>query len=168
MKKIIRIIDSITDRIGKLASWLTLLLIFTLVYEVISRHLFNKPTFWSYDMSYMLGGAAAFLGIAWVQRNNGHVRVDIFYEKLSERNRAILDLTLTLLLLLPLMTVAFLNSAEAAMISWIRGETASGAWRPPIYPLKTVIPIAILLIILQGISEILKNILILIGRGEEV
>src|SRR5699024_3918987 len=168
MKKIIHIIDSITDWVGKLASWLILFLIFTLVYEVISRHLFNKPTFWSYDLSYMLGGAAAFLGIAWVQRNKGHVRVDIFYERLSERNWALVDLTLTILLLLPLMTVAFLNSADAAMISWIRGETASGAWRPPIYPLKTVIPLAILLVIMQGISEIFKNILTLLGRGEEL
>lgn len=164
IKKIINLFDSITEWFGKLASWLILLLIFSLVYEVVSRHVFNKPTIWSYDVSYMLGGTAAFFGIAWVQRNRTHVRVDLFYENLSNKNKAILDLVLTTILFLPLMIIAFMNSFEAAVLSWNRLETAPGAWRPPLYPLKTVIPIVLFLLILQGIAEFLRSILKLTGR----
>lgn len=164
VKRVINICDSITEWFGKLASWLILLLIFSLVYEVISRHVFNKPTIWSYDISYMLGGTAAFFGIAWVHKKQTHVRVDLIYEKLSDKNKAILDLLLTTILFLPLMIIAFMNSFEAAVISWDRLETAPGAWRPPLYPLKTVIPIVLFLLILQGFADFLRSILKLSGR----
>ncbi|MCM3670414.1 TRAP transporter small permease subunit [Mesobacillus maritimus] len=165
IKKIIHFLETMGEWAGKISSWLILVLIFTLVYEVISRHLFNKPTFWSYDISYMLGSSAAFLGMAWVLKNRQHVRVDLFYEKLSNRNQALLDIVLSLCLFFPLIILGFSNSLDAAMNSYLRAETAaSSSWRPLIYPLRMVIPIALGLLFLQGVADMIRNIYQLLGR----
>jgi TRAP-type mannitol/chloroaromatic compound transport system permease small subunit len=164
LKRIVYICETITEWVGKLASWLLIFLILSLVYEVISRHFFNSPTFWAHDMSYMLGGAASFLGIAWVQKNRLHVRVDIFYEKLTLKKQALVDVLFTLILFFPVVIAGLLNSVDAATLSWIRQESAAGAWRPPIYPLKTIIPIALGLLLLQGIADLIRNSLKLLGR----
>jgi TRAP-type mannitol/chloroaromatic compound transport system permease small subunit len=165
VKKFVHFLEALGEWAGKISSWLILILIFTLVYEVISRHLFNKPTFWSYDISYMLGGSAAFLGMAWVLKNKQHVRVDIFYEKLSERNKAIFDIVLSLCLFFPLVILGFSNSLDAAINSFLREETAAtGSWRPIIYPLRMVIPVSLALLFLQGVADIIRNIYQLVGR----
>ncbi|SEN61440.1 TRAP-type mannitol/chloroaromatic compound transport system, small permease component [Mesobacillus persicus] len=165
VKKFINIIETLGEWAGKIASWFILILIFSLVYEVASRHLFNKPTFWSYDISYMLGGSAAFLGMAWVMKNKQHIRVDLFYERLSERNQAILEICLTLALFFPLVLVGFTNSLDAAIASFLRQETAAtGSWRPPIFPIRLVIPISLGLLFLQGVADTIRNIYQLLGR----
>ncbi|HZG72926.1 MAG TPA: TRAP transporter small permease subunit [Chondromyces sp.] len=165
IKKIVNTFEALGEWAGKLASWFILILIFALVYEVISRHLFNNPTMWSYDISYMLGGSAAFLGMAWVLKNKQHVRVDVFYEKLSERNQAILDLIFTFALFFPLIIVGFTNSLDAAISSFVRGETAvTGSWRPPLYPIRMIIPISLGLLLLQGIADMIRSIYKLLGR----
>lgn len=165
VKRILHISDSITEWIGKLASWLILILIFTLVYEVIARQLFNSPTTWSYDLSYMLGGSAAFIGIAWVQKTHRHIRVDVLFEKWSNKNKIIIDLLFTLVLFLPLMFVGFLNSLEFAIQSWTRLESVSSVWGPPLYPLKSIIPLTLFLLLLQGITDVIKLVLSL-RKGE--
>ncbi|OLO37934.1 hypothetical protein BTR23_13105 [Alkalihalophilus pseudofirmus] len=165
MRQLIKLFEGISEWVGKISSWLILLLIFTLVFEVISRHVFNKPTIWSYDVSYMLGGSAAFLGMAWVLKNKQHIRVDVFYEKLSNRNQAILDLSLAVVLFFPLVILGLMHSFDFALTSFIRGEEiVTGSWRTPIYPLKMIIPISFTLLLLQGVADVIKDVSKLLGR----
>lgn len=166
--KVMKICDSISEWSGKIISWLTMALIFTLVYEVVSRYFFNSPTFWSYDISYMLGGTVAFIGGAWALKNKQHVRVDLFYTRFSPKMQATVDILFAVLLFFPLLYFGFTNSLEAALISWERNEKImSGFWQPPIYPLKTVIPIAFLLLFIQGISELIGNVFKFMGKEVE-
>lgn len=168
LKKLADKCDAISVFFGKLISWLIGILILILVYEVISRFVFNKPTTWVYDVSYMIGGAAVLIGAAMALKNNQHVRVDVFFAKLSTRNQLIMDIAFSLLFFFPLLIFGLMNSFDTAWVSWIRKEhIMSGNWKPPIYPLKMVIPFAFSLLIIQGMSELARNILKLIGKEEE-
>ncbi|WP_156289695.1 TRAP transporter small permease subunit [Oceanobacillus salinisoli] len=161
----ISIIESLGEWAGKIASWFVLAVILILTYEVISRHLFNSPTIWAYDLSYMLGGSAAFLGMAWVLKNKQHIRVDVFYERLSERKKAIYDIVLALILLFPLLIVGFVNSLDVAILSLLREEAiVSGSWRPLAFPIRMVIPLSLGLLFLQGLADLIRNIYLLLGR----
>ena len=168
LQSIIRISNFISEWSGRLLSWLIGLLVLLLVYETIMRFFFKTNVPWIYDVSYMLGGSAIAIGAAMALKNGNHVRVDIFSTKLSERNRAILDITLGLIVFIPVMYIAIVNSFESAYVSWVRKEhIMSGNWRPPIYPLKMIIPLTFFLLIIQGVGEISKNILVLVKRGNQ-
>lgn len=157
-KKLVAFLEKISELSGRFISWLNFILIISLVYEVISRFVFNKPTVWSYDISYMLGGTAFAIGAAWALKNKSHVRVDILYSRFSVRNKALIDLVCSLLLFFPLVIMTMYVSINLAAFSWAMGERAiSGYWNPPIYPLKTVIPITYALLLIQGIAEFIRN-----------
>lgn len=168
LRNIIRISDYISEWSGRLLSWLIGVLVLLLVYETFMRYFFHINVAWVYDVSYMLGGTAIAIGASMALKNGKHVRVDIFYARLSLNKRAMMDIVLGCILFIPLMYVAFINSYESAYVSWVRKEhIMSGNWRPPIYPLKMAIPITFLLLLIQGIGEIAKNLLVLLRRGEQ-
>lgn len=162
-------IDTINSKVASVAKWLVLLLAVMNCYEVVMRYVFNKPSIWVYDMSYMLGGAFFVLGIGYTLLTQAHVRVDVFYIHWSKRTQAILDLFLTLLVFFPAFGVLLYKLIPWVIRSWERKEKASGSfWLPPIYPLKTIILIAVALLILQGVSEICKDIKKLKAGEEEI
>ena len=152
-------VDIISEWAGRLSSVLVLTLIILLVYEVAVRYILNSPTSWSFDISYMVGGAAMVLGTAVALKERKHVRVDIFYDKWSSRVQAVVDIVMAVILFFPLMAMGLYVSFGQATLSLERGERImSGIWNPPIYPLKIVIAIAIALFLLQGFVELLRNI----------
>lgn len=159
ISKLIQIADNISEWIGKIISWLVLVVIFILVYEIVSRTIFGNVVPWARDMSYILGGSAILLGTAMALKNNKHVRVDIFYERLSEKKKAILDIVLGIIILIPLVVIGLIDSVDSAFLSWSRNEhDATGNWRVPIYPLKFVICIMFLILLIQGLGEIMKGV----------
>ena len=83
----IRIIDSFTDRTGTIIAWLSVPLVLAVAYEVIARYLFNAPTIWSFDATYMLYGTIFMLGAAYALHKGAHIRTDFFWEKFSARTR---------------------------------------------------------------------------------
>lgn len=143
--------------IAKLAAWLILPLTGALVYEVVSRYIFNKPTIWAYDMTYMLSSTVFMLGTAYALRKGSHVRVDFLLALLKPRWQALMDAILYVVLYFPAMGLFFSISLRFAKQSWMQGELyPQSPWMPPIYPLKAVIPITILLLLLQGVAELIK------------
>jgi Tripartite ATP-independent periplasmic transporters, DctQ component len=82
---VIRVIDGFTDITGKLISLTMALLVAIITYEVFARYLFNAPTVWVYESSYMINGTAFMLGCAYALLKGAHVRTDIFWERYSER-----------------------------------------------------------------------------------
>ncbi|WP_158211732.1 TRAP transporter small permease subunit [Alkalihalobacterium alkalinitrilicum] len=165
--KVSQTCDAISEWAGKLISWFIGVLILILTYEVISRFLFNRNVPWAMDVSYMLGGSAIIIGAAWALKNRQHVRVDTFYDRFPPKMKAIIDIVFVLLLFFPLIIFGLMNSFDAALLSWQRNEhIMTGNWQPPIYPLKSAIPIAFFLLLIQGISELCKSILQLTGKEE--
>lgn len=154
----VEILDGISIWSGKLFAWLIIPMVGCLVYEVFSRYLFDSPTVWAYDMTYMLYGSHFMLGAAYTLAVQGHIRTDFFYRLWSPRWQGTVDSVLYVCLFFPALAFFFWQATDFAATSWIRGESGiSSPWNPPIYPFKTVIPVTTVLLILQGISELIKS-----------
>ena len=156
--KVTNPIDALGRHTGKIVGILILPLVGALTYEVIVRYAFNAPTVWAYDISYMVYGAHFMLGAGYTMLQGGHIRTDIFYQNWSPRTQGVVDAALYLFLFFPGMIFFFVMGTIEATHAWTLGELSDASpWRPPLYPLKTVIPVAALLLMIQGVSELLKS-----------
>ncbi len=139
MKKVLRVIDTISDYSGKVFSWLALALVLVLVFEVVARWGFNRPTIWAHLTSQMMGGTLVVMGLAYAHVHRKHLRIDVIYRALSPRVKVILDVCFFLLFMVPVLYVFVLNSAEWAVQSWVMGEVRDESWwYPPAAPFRTV------------------------------
>ena len=89
--KAVRIIDKFTDTTGTWVAWLNVPLVLAVAYEVVSRYVFDAPTIWSFDVTYMLYGAIFMLGCAYALHKGAHIRTDFFFENWSIRTRGVID-----------------------------------------------------------------------------
>ncbi|MDX1488338.1 MAG: TRAP transporter small permease subunit [Acidiferrobacterales bacterium] len=158
IKRAIKTLDAISDWSGHVVAWLVIPLMAVLVFEVISRYVFDKPTLWAFDFTYMLYGAHFMLVSAFTLFKQGHIRTDFLYRTWSPKWQGIVDATLYLVLFLPAVSFFFWFSLEFAYESWIQRETSFlSPWQPPIYPLKIALPMSAFLLFLQGIAEFLRS-----------
>jgi len=150
-------LDLVGTSAGKFFAWLILPLMVALVYEVFARYVFQAPTVWAYDLTFMLYGAHFMLGAAFTLARGGHIRTDFFYRKWPERMQASVDLVLYLFFFFPGVGFFLWVSAGFALKSWSQFERiVTSPWLPPVYPFKTVIPLTAALLLIQGVSEVLK------------
>jgi TRAP-type mannitol/chloroaromatic compound transport system permease small subunit len=160
------LIDRISTGIGKGAAWLGPLLIAELVYDTVARYLFNAPTEWSYDISYMLYGALFMLGAPYTLLRDENVRIELIYEKLSARARALIDVIGYVIFFFPSVGAILYFGSSFAYRSWALWERSGvSMWSPPIYPFKTILPLAAFLLLLQGITEFARC-LTTVRRGD--
>lgn len=157
MKTLLRASDRISTWVGQTAGWLIVVLVAITAFEVISRYAFNSPNGWVLDATIFSYGAMVILGGAYALAQQSHVRGDILYGMLKPRTQAIIDLALYLAFFCPGVIALIWAGASYAHVSWITDErsalTANGL---PVYPLKGLIPLAGLLLLMQGIAEILR------------
>jgi TRAP-type mannitol/chloroaromatic compound transport system permease small subunit len=164
--RLIHFLDGVTRLFGALAALLILPLTFALVYEVFSRYVLNHPTLWAYEISYMVMGTLFMLGMANALRLKQHVSVDIVTLHLSVKTIAYLR-TVFYLALIPLMFWLTWELAHYTYEAFARHERSGrSAWNPVMWPVYTSWFIGFLLLALQLISELLKNLLI-ITTGKE-
>jgi TRAP-type mannitol/chloroaromatic compound transport system permease small subunit len=158
LSRIIRTIDWFTDRTGMAIAWLTVPLVGAVTYEVVSRYLFNAPTIWSFDVTYMLYGALFMLGAAFALHKGAHIRTDFFWEKFSIRKKGVIDSISYVVFFFPSIVMLFVISGQEAVYALQINETSDQTpWRPILWPFKFVVPIACLLLLIQGVSELLKS-----------
>ena len=158
LRRIVRSIDGFAVWCGRVFCWLALPLVAALTYEVIARYVFHRPTIWAYDVTYMLYGTHFMLGAAYTLYRGGHIRTDIFYQSWSTRTRGTVDAALYLFLFFPGMVLFLWMGLQEALQSFdIREVSDASPWRPPIYQFKAVIPLAVFLLLVQGVSEFLKS-----------
>lgn len=158
MLSIIRTIDRFTDRTGTVVSWLSVPLVAAVAYEVAARYLFNAPTIWAYDATYMLYGTLFMLGAAYALHKGAHIRTDFFWEQFSTRRKGIIDAVSYVLFFFPGFLILLVLSFHETQYSWQIGETSDqSSWRPIMWPFKAVVPLACLLLLIQGVSEFLKS-----------
>jgi TRAP-type mannitol/chloroaromatic compound transport system permease small subunit len=166
IKKIVQRIDSISEWSGRIFSWISLPLVLFMSYDVIMRYLFQAPTKWAYEMTWMLYGALFILGGAYGLKHKLHVRVDILYNRWSPRTQAIFDLMVYILIFFPVFYILISHSIIYAYYSWEVWETSYiSYWQPPVYPIKTVMVVGFVLFALQGVAEFLR-LAVLVFKGE--
>ncbi|MBW4612424.1 MAG: TRAP transporter small permease subunit [Desmonostoc vinosum HA7617-LM4] len=169
--KISRIIDTCTEFIGRLTSWLVLVMVVLGVWNVIGRYLGrisgNNFTSNAYiEAQWYIFDLVFFLGAAYTLKHNEHVRVDIFYSNWPRRRQALADLIGTLFFLIPFCITVIVVSWDTIAASWQILEASSDPDGLPRYPIKAMIIVAFVLLIFQGISQAIKNLAILQGRLE--
>ncbi|MGB7249713.1 MAG: TRAP transporter small permease subunit [Phormidesmis sp.] len=173
--QVARQIDRFTNLIGKLAYWLVLVMIGVGVWNVLGRYIGNAvgqnlSTNALIETQWYLFDLVFLLGAAYTLQHNEHVRVDVFYARWNRRRRAIADLIGTLFFLLPFSILIIVFSWGAVTKSWAVRETSPDPGGLARYPIKTMIIVSFVLLILQGISEAIKNLAIIKGVlpvGEE-
>lgn len=153
--RITKVIDQISIWSGKAVSWLIFPMFMVLVWEVIVRKVYH-PTIWANDVATMAYGAHFSLTAAYALYLQKHIRTDFLYQHLSLRTQIRLDIAQYLLFFLPGLVMFFWLSWDFAAESWDLREQLMTTWRPPAYWYKTVIPLTAALLLLQGVSEVLK------------
>ncbi len=150
-------LDQVSIWSGRLAAWMIAPMVLSLCYEVVARYVFNAPTIWAYDMTFMLYGSFFMLGAAFTLQRKGHVRTDTFYANWSPRRQAWTDLAGYLLMYLPVAAVFAFVGWGYFLKAFQTSETfVSSAWQPIAWPFKLVMPLTGLLLMVQGLSEMLK------------
>jgi TRAP-type mannitol/chloroaromatic compound transport system permease small subunit len=157
--KTVRAIDKFTDTTGTWISWLSVPLVLAVSYEVFSRYLFNAPTIWSFDVTYMLYGTLFMLGAAYALHKGAHIRTDFFFERWSIRTKGVIDSIAYIVFFFPsLLVFLYISGAEGWYAFEINETSEQTPWRPVLWPFKMVVPLAILLLLIQGVSETIKSV----------
>ncbi len=167
MLKIIKIVDLINEWAGRVASILGYALFVVVVLGVIARKVFNRPFIWNFEASYMLYAAMFLLGFGYTLRHKMHVTIDVIYAALGPKAQLFFDILGFILFLVPFAYVSLESSTIFTIQSWQILEHSQSTWAPPIYPFKTLMPIAFILLVLQAIAEIIKSIYIK-GKGWKI
>jgi TRAP-type mannitol/chloroaromatic compound transport system permease small subunit len=158
LTRTIRVVDTFSDWSGKIVAWLILPLVLSLTYEGIARYAFDAPTLWAYDLSYMLYGAIFMLGAHYTLLKGAHIRTDMLWEKFSVRTKGRIDAVAYIFFFFPAMILLFYASVDEAWTSFRMNELSEQtAWRPYLWPFKAVVPLTALLLMIQGVSELLKS-----------
>ena len=166
MQNLLLFIDKISTWIGQFFSWLIVVLTFMISWEVFSRYFLDNPHAWAFDVMSMMYGSLFMMAGAYTLSKNGHVRGDVLYGFFPPRLQAWFDLILYFLFFIPgVFALAYAGYGFAAD-SWAINEhsnvTADG---PPVYPFKTILPIAGAFLLAQGLVEIVRCI-VCIQKGE--
>lgn len=156
--KLSRAIDTLNATFGQLANVLILLACVVSAGNALLRYGFDLSDNWPLELQWYLFGAAVMLGASHTLAQNGHVRVDIVYANVSQRTRLWIDIVGLLLFLLPACTLfAWLSWKTLFLPSWEIMEHSSNAGGLPRYPIKFILPLGFALLVLQGISELIKR-----------
>jgi TRAP-type mannitol/chloroaromatic compound transport system permease small subunit len=154
---VIRRIDAFSDAVGRVLAVSMLVLVGIITYECVARYGFNAPTIWISEASYMVNGSAFMLGCAYALHKGAHVRTDIFWERYPERRKGWIDLVSYLLLFYPTLVVLFAISVDDVLYSYQIGERSQMShWRAIMWPFRSAVPLAAVLLMIQGVSECLK------------
>ena len=152
------VIDRFTDAIGLAVAWLNVPLVLAVTYEVVARYFFHAPTIWAFDVTYMLYSAIFMLGAAYALHKGAHIRTDFFFESWSIRTKGTIDSIAYIALFFPSLMLFLIVSVDDAWYAYVINETSEQTpWRPILWPFKTVVPLTCLLLMIQGVSEVIKS-----------
>ena len=165
--KFVAFLDNISEWSGKVFSWIVVPLTLLIVYEVICRRVFNAPHIWSFELTTMVYGSHFTMVAAYTLYHKRHVCIDIISNRLRPKPKTVLEMVSYLIFFFPFTIIILVFGFQFAKMSWSILETSDSTWAPPIYPLKTIVPLMALLLILQGISDFTKK-LVFIIKGVEM
>ena len=159
-----RAIDALNERVGHLVYWLILAAVLVSAGNAMVRYAFDMSSNGWLELQWYLFSAVFLLAAGYTLLHNEHVRIDVIIGRFSPRTRAWVDLLGGLFFLLPMAIVITVLSWPVFVESWTRNEVSSDAGGLLRWPVKLLIPVGFLLLVLQGISEIIKRVAFLLGR----
>jgi TRAP-type mannitol/chloroaromatic compound transport system permease small subunit len=157
ISKVMNAIDTVNRWVGRILYPVTILIAVVVFVEIFLRYCFNRPTLWSFETTQFLFILCSMLAAGHLQLENGHVNVDIISSRFSERTQVLVSLFTFPFFLIFVGSMAYFGfqfALESVRIS----ETSGSAWDPPVYPVKILIPVGAILLLLQGIVQIIKQI----------
>lgn len=157
LSKIMDAIDFANRWVGLILYPLTVLIAIVVFIEIILRYLFNHPTLWSFETTQFLFIICTMLCAGHLQLENGHVNVDIISSKFSDRTRLIVNLFTFPFFLIFIGAMTYFGF-EFAFDSIAKMETTGSAWDPPVYPIKILVPVGAVLLLLQGIVNLIRQV----------
>ena len=167
MDNLLNRIDWISEWTAKIARWLAVVLILLLSFEVVMRYVFNSPTVWVMQTSMMVGGTLVALGWSYVLQQQAHVRVDVFYGRLSAKHKALVNILGAIFVMFPFVGFLAYKAGAQALYSYKMGEVMSEtAWYPPIFPVRAVVFLALALFLLQGIAQFIRDLRTFTGKED--
>ncbi|ELL0559062.1 TRAP transporter small permease subunit [Vibrio vulnificus] len=153
-----RLFNRFGDLLGWLSSVLFILLLANVVYDVVMRYVFNDVSIAFQEMEWHLFSAVFLLGIPFALKSGGHVRVDLFYERLSHRAQAIIDLLGTIFFLFPFCLLVAWFGIDFAKESYALGETSGDPGGLPYrWVIKAIIPLSFLFMAISGVGLLLHS-----------
>lgn len=153
---LIRLIDGINEVVGRIVIFVAVMFGGMIIYDVVMRYGLNAPTRWAFDLTTQLYGFYFILLGGYALRHQSHVRVDLVVEHLPPGVRRVVDAAGYVIFFFPFAWVFMTRSYEFALRSWQQGEMTYGAVQLPVYPVKMAMAVAAALLMIQGMSEILK------------
>ncbi|MEZ5581420.1 MAG: TRAP transporter small permease subunit [Candidatus Competibacteraceae bacterium] len=168
LARVTDVIDAISEWTGRGIAWLTLAMVLVQFVVVMLRYVFDWNRIYIQESVVYIHAVIFLVGAAYTLKHDGHVRVDIFYREMSPRAKAWVNLFGTLFLLLPTCGFIFWMSWDYVASSWgiFEGSREAGGL-PGVFVLKSVILVMAALVILQGIAESLRNVLVLSGHSPQ-
>ena len=158
LSRLVRLIESISTLTGRAVAWLTLAMVLVTVVIVLLRYLFHTGWIWLQESVTWMHAITFMIAAAYTLKADEHVRVDIFYRRMTPRGRHLVDLVGTLLLLLPVCGFLLYYSLDYVADSWAVLESSREAGGlPGLFLLKTIIPVTALLVALQGTTIVVKS-----------
>jgi len=158
LKKLWDVIDAINEWTGRTCSWTIVVLAILVVLEVILRRFLNSPTIWNFEVTKQLYGFHFMIIAGYALLHKSHVSIDILYGKCSERKKAILDIISYTIFFFPFLLIVLYQGIKYAGNSWAMLETSWSVFAPPLYLIKTVIPVMAFLLLLQGVAIFVRQI----------
>ena len=164
MAGVLTAIDRLSEWGGKITSILILAATAQVCYELVLRYVFNAPTTWGLEMTLYLCSTTYVISGAYATRYGAHIRVDIFYNRWTRRTRSIFDLVVTGFLFYFFTGVLVWQSTLWFWEAYADNLTSGTIWDPPIWPMRLIIVIGAVMLMLSGIAQSIRDILIVIGR----
>jgi TRAP-type mannitol/chloroaromatic compound transport system permease small subunit len=154
----IRVVDGINLKVGRFAMYLIYPMAAILLYSTFMRVSFGIPVNWVLEMSQFLLSAYYLLGGAYAMQLDGHVRMDLFYNRMSPRNRAVTD-AITILFIIFYLVILLGGGISSTNYAITYSQKNYTSWAPPLWPIKTIMTFGIFLLLLQCISNFLKDLM---------
>ncbi len=168
LEKIGKAISKVNEKIAVVTSFLIYPLMVVVVIEVVARYFLNRPTSFSYDLTWMIYAALVFLGGGHCLQHDVHVRADIIYDMFQRKGKAIINMFCYPFFFFSSMIGLLISTYHLMMKAWIYNEKSPyTSWNPPTGPIKTVLFISILILLLQGIVIFSGHLRDLFKGGEE-
>jgi len=164
LKIYVRNVDAMSLRIGNVAKFLILAMISVLAFEAISRNFFNSSHIWSLEITEFINVTYYLLGGAYTLLIGGHVRMDVFYANWSVKKKAIFDIITFLFSFVFLVTLIY-GGSNSIIYALKYNQVTYSAWAPPVAPIKIISVTGIVLMLLQNIAELIKD--LAIARGKD-
>ena len=166
LKKFVRAVDAVNMFVGRFTAWLLVPLTLVVFYEVCMRRLFNAPTTWAFEMTVYLYGFHYMMAMGVTALFDKHVRIDIITLQLPPKVQLVLRLITFWIIFVPFVGAMLYAAVGYTASSWAQWEHSWSAWKPPLYPYKTVMPVSLFLLFIQGFANFIREWYKL--KGEEI